>query len=97
MDYYVSRGFAGSAAGRRLRAAMLYNWPVTALSGAGVVFILLGLLTLAVPAAYEGAQIWQLHSGHTIYLMDLAGAFALGMGVVLTWLGGQLWRHQLQV
>jgi hypothetical protein len=68
-----------------------------ALSGAGVIFILLGLLTLALPTAQEGAQLWQLDSGHAIYLMDLAGLFALGMGVVLTWLGGKLWSYQFRV
>jgi len=68
-----------------------------ALSSAGVTFILLGLLALALPTAYEGAQLWQFDSGHAIYLMDLAGAFALGMGVVLTWLGGKLWSYQFQI
>ncbi len=97
MDHYAGRGFTGPAAGRKLRASALYNWPVMALSSAGVTFILLGLLALALPTAYEGAQLWQLDSGHAIYLMDLAGAFALGMGVVLTWLGGKLWSYQFQV
>ena len=97
MEHYAGRGFAGPAAGRKLRAPTLYNWPVIALSGAGVAFILLGLLALALPAAQEGARIWQLDSGHTVYLMDLAGAFALSMGVVLTWLGGKLWSYQFRV
>jgi hypothetical protein len=97
MDHYVGRGFAGPTPRRKLRSSTPDNWPVMALSGAGVTFILLGLLALALPTAYEGAQLWQLDSGHAIYLMDLAGAFALGMGVVLTWLGGKLWGYQFQV
>ncbi len=96
MDHYVGRGFAGPAAGRELRSPTSYNWPVMALSGAGVAFIFLGLLTLALPPALEGARIWQLDSDHAVYLMDLAGAFAIGMGVVLTWLSGKLWNYQFQ-
>ncbi|MCJ7548274.1 MAG: hypothetical protein MUQ30_01155 [Anaerolineae bacterium] len=72
-----------------------HNWLVVALSAAGVIFILLGLLALALPTSQEGIHVWQLDSQHAIYLMDVAGSFAIGLGVVLTWLGGKLWNRQL--
>jgi len=40
-------------------------------------------------------HVWQLDSQHAINLMDVAGSFAIGLGVVLTWLGGKLWNRQL--
>jgi hypothetical protein len=40
-------------------------------------------------------HVWQLDSQHAIYLMDVAGSFAIGLGFVLTWLGGKLWNRQL--
>ncbi len=72
-----------------------HNWLVVALSAAGVVFILLGLLALALPTSQEGMHVWQLDSQHAIYLMDVAGSFAVGLGFVLTWLGGKLWNRHL--
>jgi len=72
-----------------------HNWLVVALSAAGVIFILLGLLALALPTSQEGMHVWQLDSRHAIYLMDVAGSFAIGLGLVLTWLGGRLWNRQL--
>lgn len=72
-----------------------HNWLVVALSAAGVIFILLGLLALALPTSQEGMHVWQLDSRHAIYLMDVAGSFAIGLGLVLTWLGGKLWNRQL--
>jgi cytochrome c biogenesis protein CcdA len=71
------------------------NWPVIAISGAGVAFILLGLLALALPPAQEGIRLWQLDHQHAVYQMDVAGSFALGLGMALTWLGGKLWNRQL--
>ncbi len=72
-----------------------HNRLVVALSAAGVIFILLGLLALALPTAQEGIHVLQLDSQHAIYLMDVAGSFAVGLGLVLTWLGGKLWNRQL--
>lgn len=72
-----------------------YNWLVVALSAAGVIFIVLGLLALALPTSQEGMHVWQLDSRHAIYVMDVAGSFAIGLGVVLTWLGGKLWNRHL--
>lgn len=72
-----------------------HNWLVVALSAAGIIFILLGLLALALPTSQEGMHVWQLDSRHAIYLMDVAGSFAIGLGLVLTWLGGKLWNRQL--
>jgi hypothetical protein len=72
------------------------TWPVVAVSAAGVVFILLGLMALALPTAQEGVQILMLDSQHAIYLMDVAGGFAIGLGVVLTWLGSRVWHHILR-
>ncbi|MGC9468300.1 MAG: hypothetical protein ACP5HS_06905 [Anaerolineae bacterium] len=71
------------------------NGLVVAVSSAGVLFILLGLLALALPPSQEGVELWQLGPLHAIYLMDAAGAFALGLGVALTWVGGKLWNRQL--
>ncbi|MEJ5312231.1 MAG: hypothetical protein WHX52_20905 [Anaerolineae bacterium] len=73
-----------------------HNWMVVALSGAGVLFILLGLMALALPDTYEGAFVWQLDSGHTLYLMDIVGVLALILGVILNWLGGALWKSQMR-
>lgn len=72
------------------------NWLVIALSGAGVLFILLGLMALALPDTYEGVYVWQLSSEHTFYLMDVVGVFALVLGVTLNWLGGALWKSQMR-
>lgn len=71
------------------------NWLVMALSATGVFFIVLGLLALALPTAQEGVQLWQLDQEHAVYTMDVAGTFVLGLGLVLTWLGGRLWNHHL--
>jgi len=75
--------------------ASRHNWLVVAISAAGVIFILLGLLTLALPTSQEGMHVWQIDSQHAIHLMDIAGVFAVGLGLVLTWLGGKLWNRQL--
>ncbi len=72
-------------------------WPVVALNAAGVFFILLGLMTLALPVAQQGPFMLQIVNHYAIHLMDMAGIFALGMGITLTWLGGQLWKRQLQI
>ena len=73
------------------------NWLVMVLSAAGVIFILLGLMALALPTSYEGFYLWELDSDHSFRLMDAVGALALGLGVVLNWLGGTLWKHLLRV
>ena len=73
-----------------------FNWLVIALSGAGVGFILLGLLALALPTAQEGMRIVQIDKEHTLYLLDIAGGFVIMFGLLLTWLGGQLWSRQLR-
>ncbi len=73
-----------------------HNWLVLALSGAGVIFILLGLMALALPDTYEGFYVLQLDSQHSFHLMDVVGVFALGMGVILNWLGGALWKYQMR-
>jgi hypothetical protein len=71
------------------------KWAVFAASAAGITFILLGLLALALPPAREGVLLWELSARHTIYLMDAAGSFALGLGLALTWIGGKLWNRLL--
>ncbi len=96
MDGYIGGRFTGAASGRELEILPEYNWSVLGLSGAGVFFILLGLTALALPTAHEGVHLWQLDSGHAFYLMDVAGSFALGFGIVLTWLGGQLWKRHVR-
>ena len=68
---------------------------VIAMSAAGVLFILLGLSGLALPQSQEGVRLWQLDSEHAVHLMDLAGTFALGIGLILTWLGGKYWNRQV--
>ncbi len=72
------------------------NWLVIALSGAGVLFILLGLMALALPDTYEGIYVWQLNSEHTFYLMDIVGVLVLLLGVILNWLGGAFWKSQMR-
>jgi hypothetical protein len=71
------------------------NWLVIAVNAAGVLFIVLGLLALALPTAYEGPQLWELDPQHTISLMDAAGSFVLALGLMLTWLGSRIWHRQL--
>jgi hypothetical protein len=87
--------FAGASSGRRLMDMAKRNGLVVALSAAGVSFILLGILALALPTSREGIFIVQLDSSHALYLMDVAGIINLGIGVVLTWLGGKLWSRHL--
>ncbi|MBN2003251.1 MAG: hypothetical protein JXA21_07840 [Anaerolineae bacterium] len=77
-------------------SAANHNHLVVALSAAGVGFILLGLFVLALPTPHEGIFVWQLDSGHALYLMDIAGVFNLAIGVVLTWLSGEFWSRQLR-
>ena len=71
------------------------NILVIALSTAGVFFILLGLAGLAVPESREGVRLWQLNTEHSVHMMDLAGTFMLGVGLVLTWLGGKYWNQHV--
>lgn len=71
------------------------NGLVVALSAAGILFIILGLLALALPTSQEGMHVWQLDPQHAVYLMDVAGSFAIGLGLILTWLGGKLWNRHL--
>ncbi len=66
---------------------------VITLSLAGILFILTGLIALAIPTAYEGAVLWRLDGEHTLSLMDVIGLFTVAMGVSLTWLGGILWTR----
>jgi hypothetical protein len=73
-----------------------HHWMVIALSGVGVLFILLGLMALALPDTYEGIYVWQLNSEYTFRLMDVVGVFVLALGVLLNWLGGVLWKSQMR-
>ena len=68
---------------------------VIAMSAAGILFILMGLASLALPESKEGPQIWQLDTQHTVNLMDVVGVFAMGLGLALTWLGGKYWNRQV--
>lgn len=72
-----------------------HSWPVIALSAAGLLFILLGLLSLALPTSQEGMQLWEFNRQHALNLMDVLGAFALTLGLTLTWIGSKLWNRQL--
>ncbi|HQE92618.1 MAG TPA: hypothetical protein PLH19_11840 [Anaerolineae bacterium] len=73
-----------------------HNWLILALSGAGVILILLGLVALALPETQEGVYVFQLNSQHSFRLMDVVGVFVLGLGVILNWLGGTLWKYQMR-
>ncbi len=90
------RGAAGPAPRRGLRARFHSDWTVLALSVAGIGFMLLGLIAFALPAAYEGELLLLLNPSHSLHIMDVAGGFALGLGIVLTWLGGMLWQRQMR-
>lgn len=72
------------------------DWRVVALSVAGILFILLGLIAFALPAPQEGELLLRLDSNHSVNLMDAAGLFAVGLGIVLAWLGGMLWQKGLK-
>jgi cytochrome c biogenesis protein CcdA len=71
------------------------HWIVFTTSAAGIAFILLGLLAVALPTSSEGILLWQLNPRRAIYLMDAAGSFALGLGLALTWVSGKLWNRLL--
>ena len=71
------------------------QWVVFTTSAAGIAFILLGLLAVALPTSSEGMLLWQLNPRRAIYLMDVAGSFALGLGLALTWVSGRLWNRLL--
>lgn len=90
------RGFAGSTPRRGLRARFQDDLAVPALSAAGVCFILLGLIAFALPAAYEGELLMMVTPNHSLHTMDVAGGFAVALGIVLTWLGGMLWQRQMR-
>ncbi len=72
------------------------HWGVTAISAAGIMFMILGLTAVALPAPQEGAQLLQLDSQHAVNVMDVAGSFVLGLGLILTWIGSRLWNRHLQ-
>lgn len=72
------------------------SWAVTAISAAGILFILLGLTAVALPAPQEGALLLAFDSQHAINVMDIAGGFVLGLGLTLTWVGSRLWNRTLQ-
>ncbi|MBN1261261.1 MAG: hypothetical protein JXB35_11350 [Anaerolineae bacterium] len=96
MDGYTGGRSPRPAAGRGLTHHNAQDWRVLALSGAGIFFIVLGLIALALPSTQEGELVWLMGPQHALRLMDLAGALAAGFGVVLTWLSGQLWRRQVR-
>ena len=73
------------------------DWGIIGLSVAGIFFILLGLVSLALPDGQEGVMLWQLDPDHALRLMDSVGVFAMVLGVSLTWLGGMFWRRQMAV
>jgi len=87
---------ARPATGARLNAYTGKDWRILALSGAGSIFIILGLMTLALPSTYEGMLVLGLGPEHALRMMDIAGMFSAGIGVILTWLSGMLWQRQMQ-
>jgi hypothetical protein len=76
--------------------ATMRDWRVLALSVAGIFFIMMGLVILALPSDQEGAILWQLSPEHAVRWMDVAGVFLAGLGVMLTWVGALLWQRQMQ-
>lgn len=91
-----NNGASGSASRGRLRSRFHGDFTVPALSAAGIGFILLGLVAFALPADYEGELLMMLTPNHSLHVMDVAGAFAVGLGIVLTWLGGMVWQRQMR-
>ncbi len=96
MVEHINRRPAGTAAFPRLTRHTDKDWYVLALSGAGSCFILLGLIALALPSAYEGPLLYRLGPEHAIRLMDVAGMFGTGIGVMVSWLSGMLWQRQMK-
>lgn len=96
MVEHIVRRPAGTTALSRLTHYTGKDWSVLAISGAGSFFILLGLIALALPSAYEGILIYRLGPDHALRLMDVAGMFGTGIGVILSWLGGMLWQRQMK-
>ena len=96
MADHGGRSAAGSAPRGGVRARLQGDWTLVGLSTAGVCFIILGLIAFALPAAYEGELLLLLTPQHAPHVMDVAGSFAVGLGVVLTWLAGRLWQRQMR-
>ncbi len=93
MEEYPGRESADAPTGKRL--TLIGDWRVLALSLAGLLFILLGLAVLLVPASQEGTLLLYLDPNHALHWLDVAGVLVAGLGVVLAWLGGMLWQKTL--
>lgn len=96
MDGDLRGGPSRSSARRGVSRAIDKDWRVQALSIAGIFFIMLGLAALALPASQEGEVLWVITPEHSLRMMDALGSFAAGLGVLLTWLGGLLWRQRME-
>ncbi len=72
-----------------------YNPLVVVVSAIGLMFLLLGLLALALPISTEGTLLWELSSQRAVHLMDVIGLLLLGLGLALTWLSSRIWNRQL--
>lgn len=90
------RGAASPPPRGGLSARLQGDWTVPALSAAGISFIFLGLIAFALPASFEGELVLLLTPNHSLHTMDVAGAFAVILGIALTWLGGKLWQRQMR-
>ncbi|RMF32814.1 MAG: hypothetical protein D6759_07750 [Chloroflexi bacterium] len=55
--------------------------------------LLLGLLFLALPDAYEGPMLYRINDAHAIRLVDGVGALLLLIGTSLAWTAALLWQR----
>ena len=95
MDAYPSGEFTDAPPRKQL--TLTSDWRGLALNLAGGIFILLGLMIFLLDAPQEGELLLRLDANHTLRLMDAAGVFVAGLGVVLTLVGGLLWQNMLRL
>ena len=63
------------------------------LAALALLILLLGLLLLALPDAYEGPTLYQINSAHAIRLVDGVGVLLLLIGASLAWAAALLWQR----
>ena len=58
-----------------------------------LLILLLGLLFLALPDAYEGPMLYRINDAHAIRLVDGLGVLLLLIGTSLAWAAALLWQR----
>lgn len=66
---------------------------VILLAGLAILFMLGGLVTLTLPAPFEGPILYTLNEGHAVSLMDGVGSTLITLGCLVAWVAGILWQR----